>query len=84
MLLFECKGTAVIINTTCKLSWKNVKVVIKHDLINWLRVNMDFYLLWGKKKGLIQLCHQYSDSLSLADLSPPVLVQSEIMASDDW
>lgn len=41
----------------------------------------------GKKRGLIQLSHQYFDSSSLADLSPrsaPRLIQSEIMASDDW
>lgn len=43
--------------------------------------------LLGEKKDLIQLGHQYFDSLSLVDLSPPStprLIQSEIMESDDW
>ncbi len=48
MLLFTCKGIFVRINTICKLSWKNYKDVIKHDLINWCRIGMDFYSV--KKK----------------------------------
>lgn len=50
MLLFTCKGIFVRIYTICKCSWKNYEEIIKHDLINWCRIGMDFYSVKKKKK----------------------------------
>lgn len=48
VLVFTCKENFVRLRTTCKLSWKNYKDIIKHDSRNWCRIGMDFYLV--KKK----------------------------------